>query len=302
MSLNLYDALKTSRGGSHGTTMTPDALNNQRLSPDARRAIVVLLVDDQAFVGAAIGRLLATEHDIEFHYCSHPLDAVALANQIGPTVILQDLLMPDMDGFALVQTFRTNPTTSGTPVIVLSGNDDSGARSRALAHGATEYLVKLPGKDTLIACIRRHAAGAILADSPPAAPDYTTAAPPRTADQTFDRGAIEAFRQADSAGSSVFVRALIDQFLDEAASQIASLGEAARRADGDALKAIAHGLKGSAITMGTSKLAALCGQMEHHAARRAGGGVVAVLMADIEKELIHVQAALAAEHQRAEGQ
>ena len=273
--------------------MTADAFKTDGLSPEARRPIVVLLIDDQAFVGAAVNRLLAAEHDIEFHYCGHPLDAVALANRIGPTVILQDLLMPAMDGLELVQTFRTNPSTSGTPVIALSGNDDNVTRSRALAHGAADYLVKLPPKEVLIACIRRHAFGA--AGSTPAASDQAAAAPDSTEVQTLNRGAIAAFRSADTGGSSVFVRALIDQFLDEAASQVARLGEAARRADGEALTAAAHGLKGSATTMGASKLAALCGQIQRHAARPAGSGIVSVLMTEIEKELVDIQAAFAAE-------
>jgi DNA-binding response OmpR family regulator len=68
--------------------------------------------------------------------------------------------MPDIDGLALVQLFRTNPTTAKTPVIVLSGDDDHDARVRALAQGADHYLVKLPPKDHLIACIRRFAVAA----------------------------------------------------------------------------------------------------------------------------------------------
>ena len=54
----------------------------------------------------------------------------------------------------------TNPPTVKTPVIVLSGNDDQDARARALAQGADDYLVKLPAKHDLIACIRRHAVAA----------------------------------------------------------------------------------------------------------------------------------------------
>ena len=47
--------------------------------------------------------------------------------------------------------------------------------------------------------------------------------------------------------------------------------------------------------MGASKLAALCGQIQRHAARPAGSGIVSVLMTEIEKELVDIQAAFAAE-------
>src|ERR1700681_1992582 len=121
------------------------------------RQIVVLLIDDQAFIGAVVARLLAAENDIALHCCLKALDAIAMANQLNPTIILQDLVMPDIDGLTLVRLFRTNPPTVKTPVIVLSGNDDQDARARALAQGADDYLVKLPAKHDLIACIRRHA-------------------------------------------------------------------------------------------------------------------------------------------------
>jgi CheY-like chemotaxis protein/HPt (histidine-containing phosphotransfer) domain-containing protein len=283
--------------------MADQEVETHRPSAEAHR-IVVLLIDDQAFVGAAISRLLATEEDIDFHHCRQALDAIALANQIRPTVILQDLRMPDMDGLTLVRSFRTNPQTAGTPVIVLSGNEDRDARTQALAHGAKDYLVKLPSKENLLACIRRYAnaCAAVNADSVSAAPPGQTAAPDRAAGQTLDRSTIEVFRQADTAGSSVFMSTLIDQFLDEAASQVARLSEAARRVDVDELQAIAHGLKGSATTMGANKLAALCGQMERHAARQAKGVAVSILMAEIEQELVHVQDALAVERQRTDQQ
>src|SRR5262249_53782027 len=115
--------------------------------------IAVLLIDDQAFVGTALGRLLATEADIELHCCHAPLDALTRANQIRPSLILQDLVMPEIDGLTLVRMFRNNPTTSATPIVVLSGDDDASARTRAEAAGANGYLVKLPVKSILLKSI-----------------------------------------------------------------------------------------------------------------------------------------------------
>src|SRR5688572_25124995 len=216
-----------------------------------RRQMVVLLVDDQAFVAVAVGRLLATEQDIVLHSCRNALDAIAVANQLHPDVILQDLVMPDLDGLTLVRRFRTNPPTAETPVIVLSGNDDPATRTRALAQGANDYLVKLPPKDDLIACIRRHcvAGTAGRADAVPATSDSATAALQPGADETLDRRMLAAFRQADAPDSSDFTRMLIDQFLLDAASQVETLKDAARRSDAQGLTATAHSLRGSSMTM-----------------------------------------------------
>src|SRR5579862_4042239 len=113
--------------------MINPTLDTRSRSPAGRRPIVVLLVDDQSLVGAALGLLLESESDIELHCCLWAVNAIALANQIAPTIVLQDLVMPEIDGLTLMRSFRTNPPTAGTPVIVLSGNDDPATRARALA-------------------------------------------------------------------------------------------------------------------------------------------------------------------------
>ena len=123
-------------------------------SPDYH--VMVLLVDDQAMVCEAIRRGLSREDDIDFHYCADPNEAVVVANQIRPTVILQDLVMPMIDGLTLVSRFRANPATKDTPIIVLSTNENPQVKSQAFALGANDYLVKLPDKAELIARLRYH--------------------------------------------------------------------------------------------------------------------------------------------------
>jgi len=117
---------------------------------------MVLLVDDQAMVAEAVRRLLSGLDDIDLHYCSDGAEAIALANRIKPTVILQDLVMPLIDGLDLVQRYRANPATAETPIIVLSSEEDPSVKSSAFALGANDYLVKLPDKIELIARIRYH--------------------------------------------------------------------------------------------------------------------------------------------------
>ena len=119
--------------------------------------IKVLLVDDHQFICTVVSRIVSTEPDIELHTCLDAATALARAAEIRPSVIFQDLVMPDADGFTMVRRLRELPALSRTPIIVLSGNDDSDSRKRAAAAGATDYLVKLPTKRDLIDCIRRHA-------------------------------------------------------------------------------------------------------------------------------------------------
>ncbi len=124
--------------------------------PAAEPEITVLLIDDQPMVGEAVRRMLADEPNIVYHYCGDPANAVQLAHEISPTVILQDLVMPDVDGLTLVEFFRAKPATRDIPLIVLSTKEDPTTKAEAFALGANDYLVKLPDKIELIARIRRH--------------------------------------------------------------------------------------------------------------------------------------------------
>jgi signal transduction histidine kinase/HPt (histidine-containing phosphotransfer) domain-containing protein len=118
--------------------------------------VMVLLVDDQAMVCEAVRRALANQNDIDFHYCSDAQEALNVATHVKPTVILQDLVMPGIDGLTLVGQYRANPITKDIPIIVLSTNEHPQVKGQAFALGANDYLVKLPDRIELIARIRYH--------------------------------------------------------------------------------------------------------------------------------------------------
>jgi len=116
----------------------------------------VLLVDDQPIVGEAVRRALLQETDTEFHYCADPKFALAVARDFRPTVILQDLIMPNVSGLDLVRQYRTDPATAGIPIVVLSSREEPLVKSEAFGLGANDYLVKLPDPIELVARIRYH--------------------------------------------------------------------------------------------------------------------------------------------------
>lgn len=124
-------------------------------------SIKVLLIDDQAIIGEAVHRMLQDEPDIELNYCQDPTQALFKASQFKPTVILLDLVMPEIDGLLLVKYFRANIATKDIPLIVLSTKEEPKIKAEAFALGANDYLVKLPDKVELIARIRYHSAAYI---------------------------------------------------------------------------------------------------------------------------------------------
>jgi sigma-B regulation protein RsbU (phosphoserine phosphatase) len=105
--------------------------------------------------------MLAPEADVDFRYCNDPTKAIEVANEFGPTVILQDLVMPEIDGLTMLRFYRANPSTREIPTIVLSTKEDPKVKAEAFTLGANDYLVKLPDPIELTARIRHHSRGYI---------------------------------------------------------------------------------------------------------------------------------------------
>ncbi len=121
--------------------------------------VSVLLVDDQPIIGEAVRRMLAGEEGISFHYCREPLTALEKAAEVRPTVILQDLVMPEIDGLSLVRQFRADERFHDVPIIVLSTKEEPAVKAEAFAIGANDYVVKLPDRLEILARVRYHSRG-----------------------------------------------------------------------------------------------------------------------------------------------
>ncbi len=117
---------------------------------------MVLLVDDQSIVAEALRSIVDPLPDIDFHYVSEPADAIRTAEEIHPTVILLDLVMPGITGTTLLRYMRANPNTRDIPVVVLSTKEDAEMKASAFAAGANDYLIKWPESVELLARIRYH--------------------------------------------------------------------------------------------------------------------------------------------------
>jgi sigma-B regulation protein RsbU (phosphoserine phosphatase) len=119
----------------------------------------VLLVDDQPIIGEAVRRMLAGEDGVDFHFCPDSVAAVEAADRIQPTVILLDLVMPEIDGLELVRRFRGDERFRDVPIIVLSTREEATVKAEAFSLGANDYVVKLPDRLELLARIRHHSRG-----------------------------------------------------------------------------------------------------------------------------------------------
>ena len=136
-------------------------MDNAASEIQRKDGIKVLLVDDQRIIGEAIKRMLEPEKDIVFLHCSDPASAIKTVGEFRPAVILQDLVMPGVDGMDLVQAYKADASIRDIPVIVLSSEEDADIKVKAYNFHANDYMVKIPHRVELVAKIREHAKGSI---------------------------------------------------------------------------------------------------------------------------------------------
>lgn len=100
----------------------------------------ILLADDNADMRDYVRRLLSQQYEVEA--VSDGLAALSAVRQQVPDLILTDVMMPNLDGFGLLQALRSNPQTREVPIILLSARAGEEARIEGLAAGADDYLIK----------------------------------------------------------------------------------------------------------------------------------------------------------------
>lgn len=123
--------------------------------------IRVLLADDQALVRAGFRMILKAEPEIEVvGEASHGAEAVALAGELTPDVVLMDVRMPVMDG--IEATRRLVDADTSPRVLVLTTFDLDEYVYEALRAGASGFLLKDAPEEQLIAGIRIVADGGSL--------------------------------------------------------------------------------------------------------------------------------------------
>ena len=91
----------------------------------------------------------------------HPAQAIAVAVEFKPTVILQDIEMPAINGLDLLPQYRAHEALREVPVVMLTGKEDPAVKADAFARGASDYLVKLPNKVELVARVKHHSGACV---------------------------------------------------------------------------------------------------------------------------------------------
>ncbi|MFB2919445.1 ATP-binding protein [Aerosakkonema funiforme] len=116
-------------------------------SPNAR----ILLVDDNADMRDYVKRLLSERWQVDT--AANGASALATIQKHPPDLVLSDVMMPEMDGFQLLQALRSHPDTKSIPIVLLSARAGEEATIEGLEAGADDYLIKPFSARELIARI-----------------------------------------------------------------------------------------------------------------------------------------------------
>ena len=101
---------------------------------------LIVLADDNSDLRVYVSRLLRERYRVQAVASGE--EALAAARELHPDLILSDIMMPGMDGFAVLQAIREDPQTRTIPVILLSARAGEESRVEGLQAGADDYLVK----------------------------------------------------------------------------------------------------------------------------------------------------------------
>lgn len=113
----------------------------------------ILVVDDSPTILSGTTKILKTAGH-EVIQAENGADGIKKASDDSPDLIIMDVVMPEMNGFQATRTITTNPETKHIPVIMLTTKDQETDKVWAKRQGASDYMVKPPNPEDLLAKIK----------------------------------------------------------------------------------------------------------------------------------------------------
>ncbi len=232
--------------------------------PSTTQSLRILVAEDNRTNQLVLTQMLKTSgHRLEI--VEDGRQAVARYKSYRPDLVLMDISMPVMDGFAAtraIRAFEAQSTDRHCPIIALTANAMSGDRDMCLAAGMDDYLSKPVNKTALLAMIERWQPSTPATDSPAAAtPTPETKGQdkmPRT--NAPNRPLLDTRRistMMEDFGAEGFAE-ILTVFYEETAQALSRLGEAVAAHNREEVEKLLHLLKGSAANLGFSALAQAC--------------------------------------------
>ncbi|MFW9788985.1 MAG: response regulator transcription factor [Candidatus Thorarchaeota archaeon] len=115
----------------------------------------ILVVDDEQMT-TELAKTFLEKHGFEVVVASDGEEALELANQEVPDLVLLDVMLPTIDGFEVCKRLKENATFKDTPILLFTAKGLSSDVERGEEAGADEYIIKPFSGKALVATIRKH--------------------------------------------------------------------------------------------------------------------------------------------------
>lgn len=124
-------------------------------SPVENKNSSILIIDDVE-LNIQVARAMLQKDDYDIYVAYSGEEALRVVREHSPDLILVDIMMPEMDGFTLVERIKADPKSSDIPIIFLTARNDSESLSRAFDLGAVDYITKPFRSNELRMRVRNH--------------------------------------------------------------------------------------------------------------------------------------------------
>jgi diguanylate cyclase (GGDEF)-like protein len=118
----------------------------------AQERFSILLVDNDPMVVRVLNRILHEFSPIRF--ANSGLEALKLARESVPDLVLLDVNMPEMSGFEVCKAFKLDPALAKVPIIFSTSHDNAELQAKALQLGAADFISKPPQGPVVLARVR----------------------------------------------------------------------------------------------------------------------------------------------------
>ena len=114
----------------------------------------ILLVDDSA-VNNLLMQSILEDKGYSIMAVTNGKDALSLLKQKHPDLIILDIMMPELDGFGVLESVKNFESTACIPVIMLTARNNQKDQEKAFSMGAADYVIKPVDIDDVVARVDR---------------------------------------------------------------------------------------------------------------------------------------------------
>jgi CheY-like chemotaxis protein len=118
------------------------------------KAAWVLVVDDSPTIRAVLGKMLTQDSHVVFKAADGET-GIEMARKECPDLIFLDIVLPGMNGFAVLRALRRDPLTRAIPIVMISGNVQATEQFYVQRYGADDFMKKPFGRGEVFARIQQ---------------------------------------------------------------------------------------------------------------------------------------------------